>query len=100
MSFADGMAALNLQMPDRVPRTEYSVESHWELIRIVTGLDVAVDSPPEIQLRATDPPTPSSLESSAAETPSAKSARCPSDPCFLGARVIDNSRCGRANATE
>jgi hypothetical protein len=52
MSIADGMAALNLQMPDRVPRTEYSVESHWELIRIVTGLDVAVDSPPEIQLRA------------------------------------------------
>ena len=32
MSYQDGMAALNLEMPDRVPRTEYSVEKYWVLI--------------------------------------------------------------------
>lgn len=40
MSYDDGMAALNLEMPDRVPRTEYSAESHWELIEKVTGIKV------------------------------------------------------------
>lgn len=37
MSFADGWAAINLEMPRRVPRTEYSAEMHWDLIRAVTG---------------------------------------------------------------
>ena len=27
MSLQDGMAAINLEMPDRVPRTEYSAET-------------------------------------------------------------------------
>lgn len=27
-------------MPKRIPRTEYSADSHWELIRSVTGIDV------------------------------------------------------------
>ena len=31
MSYQDGMAALNLEMPSRVPRTEYSAVQHWEL---------------------------------------------------------------------
>jgi hypothetical protein len=44
MSYRDGMAALQLQMPDRVPRTEYSAEGHWDLIRAVTGLDVSADA--------------------------------------------------------
>ena len=37
MSYERGMAALHLEMPDRIPHTEYV--SHWELVRHVTGLD-------------------------------------------------------------
>jgi uroporphyrinogen-III decarboxylase len=40
MSYEDGWAALNLKMPPRVPRTEYSVELHWGLITAVTGIPV------------------------------------------------------------
>lgn len=49
MSYSDGMAAINLEMPARVPRTEYSAEGHWELIKTVTGIDVSVKSSMEIQ---------------------------------------------------
>ena len=49
MSFRDGWAALNLEMPSRVPHTEYSVTEHWDVIKAVTGLDVGVESPPELQ---------------------------------------------------
>lgn len=52
MSYADGMSAINLKMPDRVPRTEYSAHFHWELIKKVTGIDVGVNSPVEIQKKA------------------------------------------------
>jgi hypothetical protein len=38
MSYQDGWDALNLRMPPRVPRTEYSLESHWDVIRRVTGI--------------------------------------------------------------
>ena len=40
MSYDDGWMAINLEMPGRVPRTEYSVDNHWEVVRAVTGLDV------------------------------------------------------------
>ena len=40
MSLQDGMAAINLEMPDRVPRTEYSAETHWDLINAVLGTSV------------------------------------------------------------
>jgi hypothetical protein len=46
------MLALNLQMPSRVPRTEYSAEGHWDLIKAVTGLEVGVQSPPQLKQRA------------------------------------------------
>lgn len=52
MTFADGWAAINLEMPDRVPRTEYSAESHWALIHAVTGIDVTADSPDEVKQEA------------------------------------------------
>jgi hypothetical protein len=52
MSYQDGWSALNLEMPSRVPHTEYSVESHWELVRRVTGIDVNPFSPAEEQARA------------------------------------------------
>jgi uroporphyrinogen-III decarboxylase len=41
MSYQDGWDALNLRMPARVPRTEYSLESHWDVIRRVTGINVS-----------------------------------------------------------
>jgi len=46
---SDGWAALNLDMPPRVPRTEYSVTEHWELIKAVTGIEVQIDSPPALK---------------------------------------------------
>lgn len=33
MSYEDGMVAINLEMPPRVPRTEYSADGHWELVK-------------------------------------------------------------------
>lgn len=44
MSYEDGWAALNLEMPSRVPRTEYSAGGHWDLIREVTGQQVSARS--------------------------------------------------------
>jgi hypothetical protein len=52
MSYTDGMAAINLEMPARVPRTEYSAESHWDLIKAVTGIDVGIASGQETKTRA------------------------------------------------
>ncbi|OQA43079.1 MAG: methylcobalamin:coenzyme M methyltransferase [Chloroflexi bacterium ADurb.Bin325] len=52
MSYKDGWAAIQLQKPARIPRTEYSVESHWELLQAVTGLPVSVDSPATLKERA------------------------------------------------
>ena len=52
MSFKDGWSAINLQMPSRVPHTEYSVLSHWEVIKAVTGLDVGPYSSLEDQAKA------------------------------------------------
>ncbi len=52
MSYADGMAALNLEMPERVPRTEYSAESHWALVKQVTGIDVDAFSSDGIKKKA------------------------------------------------
>jgi hypothetical protein len=52
MSYQDGWAAINLETPRRLPRTEYSAEGHWELIQAVTGLDVGVNSSAEVQREA------------------------------------------------
>ncbi len=52
MSYQDGWAALNLEMPSRVPRTEYSAHQHWELIKAVTGIDVSAQSPQNVQQMA------------------------------------------------
>jgi len=52
MSFSDGWAAVNLEMPGRVPRIEFGPESHWPLFKRVTGLDVHPHSPDEVKLRA------------------------------------------------
>ena len=52
MSYEDGWAAINLEMPKRIPRTEYSAEMHWDLIRAVTGTDVGVASPNHVKTQA------------------------------------------------
>ena len=52
MSLSDGMAALKLEMPDRVPRSENSADFHWPLIRKVTGIDIHNDSPWEFKSEA------------------------------------------------
>lgn len=52
MSFEDGWAAINLEMSSRVPHTEYSVTEHWELVKAVTGIEVAPDSPNALKQRA------------------------------------------------
>jgi len=52
MSYIDGMAAINLEMPDKVPRTEYSADGHWALIQKVTGMQVDAKSPAVLQLEA------------------------------------------------
>lgn len=52
MSYQDGWAAINLQMPPRVPRTEYSAHRHWELVKVVTGIDVGTGTTKERQLQA------------------------------------------------
>ncbi len=52
MSLQDGMAALYLEMPDRVPRTEYSAHFHWNLVQRVTGISVDENSPAEVQAKA------------------------------------------------
>jgi hypothetical protein len=52
MSYEDGWAALNLEKPARIPRTEYSAEMHWDLIRAVTGLQVDQHSPATVQQQA------------------------------------------------
>ncbi len=52
MSYADGMAALSLDAPPRIPRTEYSAEVHWDLVRCVTGIPVDHRSEASVQQRA------------------------------------------------
>ena len=53
MSFADGTAAINLDMPQRVPRYEPSAaEYHLDLVAAVTGLPVTQQSTDEQKLRA------------------------------------------------
>ncbi len=52
MSFEDGWAAIHMEMPPRIPHTEYSIESHWDLIKAVTGIDVSATSRPETQRAA------------------------------------------------
>jgi Uroporphyrinogen-III decarboxylase len=44
MSYCDGMAAINLEMPARVPRTEYSLEMHWDLLSEITGKKITQSS--------------------------------------------------------
>ena len=46
------MDALNLNMPRKVPRTEYSASSYWSLVSAVTGIAVTPESDWETKSRA------------------------------------------------
>ncbi|HPJ20900.1 MAG TPA: hypothetical protein PLH18_00945, partial [Clostridia bacterium] len=52
MSYKTGMAAINLEMPERVPRTEYSAELYFDLMKRVTGIDVNDSSTEEVKTKA------------------------------------------------
>lgn len=51
MTYADGWSAINLEMPSRVPHTEYSVTEHWDVIKAVTGIEVSPHSPNVVKHR-------------------------------------------------
>jgi hypothetical protein len=52
MSYEDGWAAVNLEMPPRIPRTEFDAQCHWPLVKAVTGIAVSFDSPGELKQTA------------------------------------------------
>ena len=52
MSYEDGWAAINLEMPKRVPRTEYSLEGHHEALTAITGIEVTPDTPDDVRSEA------------------------------------------------
>jgi hypothetical protein len=52
MSLEDGMAALRLEMPDTIPRTEYSAHNHWELVNQVIGTEITPETDKEMQRAA------------------------------------------------
>ena len=54
MSLIDGISAINLEMPKRIPRTEYSLDYHYALQKAVTGVNVSAQSSKEIKEKAYD----------------------------------------------
>ncbi|MGN0494458.1 MAG: uroporphyrinogen decarboxylase family protein [Acutalibacteraceae bacterium] len=50
--YTDGIAAINLESPDRIPRTEYSAHFHWDLVNKILGTNVGEKSPAAEQQRA------------------------------------------------
>ena len=53
MSYQDAWAAMHLEMPPQVPRTEYSADFHWPLVNKVTGFSVSEHSPAAERTAAT-----------------------------------------------
>ena len=47
MSYENGWAAINLEKPDVIPRTEYSAQEHWELVNRVLGTSVDANTSAE-----------------------------------------------------
>ena len=52
MSYKDGWAAVNLEMPKRIPHEEFDAEMHWELVKAVTGISVGPASSDEARSNA------------------------------------------------
>lgn len=49
MSKENALAALNLEAPEKIPRTEYSAHGHWELVKTVTGINVSPESSEKVK---------------------------------------------------
>ena len=49
MSYQNMIDALALKMPKKIPRTEYSANTHWSLVSKVIGIPVTYQSEPSIQ---------------------------------------------------
>ncbi len=52
MGYQDAWAALNMEMPGVIPRTEYSATEHWPLVKAVTGINVDYKSSFETKMRS------------------------------------------------
>lgn len=52
MSYSNGIAAINLELTQRVCRSEFSADQHWELVTAVTGINVTERSSPELREKA------------------------------------------------
>jgi hypothetical protein len=52
MSLPDGTAAVNLEIPARIPRVEFDAETHWELVSKVIEIHVHLESPDEVKMNA------------------------------------------------
>ncbi len=52
MSYENGISALQLDMPSKIPRTEYSAHTHWNLVNTISGLSVSPDSPEHVRNKA------------------------------------------------
>ena len=52
MAYQNAWDALHLNIPGRIPRTEYSASGYWQLIQAVTGIEVSSGSPQEVKNKA------------------------------------------------
>lgn len=52
MSLENGLSAFRMEMPERIPRTEYSAHFHWDLVKKVTGINVDSKSTEKIKEEA------------------------------------------------
>lgn len=52
MSRETGLSAFKLEMPEKIPRTEYSAHFHWQLVSDVTGIMVHANSDSQIKQKA------------------------------------------------
>ena len=52
MSRENALAALRLEAPKKIPRTEYSAHEHWDLVKAVTGMDVSAYSDTQERIAA------------------------------------------------
>ena len=54
MSYENSLSALNLEMPPKIPRTEYSAHFHWDLVQKVTGIEVSSYSSGQTRIHASE----------------------------------------------
>lgn len=52
MSYSDGYAAIALESPARIPRTEYSLSYHYDLLSLIGGTKINADTPRQTRMKA------------------------------------------------